>query len=62
MVNTSELLCSPVAFLDVLFHLLILKRSDSQSPINFVMDGAYLKGQIVYLLQMAYRINVISGL
>lgn len=62
MVSTLELLCFPVASLDVLFHLLILKRSDSQRSINFVTDDTYLKGQIVSLLRIAYQFHVINGL
>lgn len=47
MVSTLKLLCFPVDFLDVLFHLLIPKRCDSQRSSNFVMDGTYLKSQMV---------------
>lgn len=49
MLSTLKFLCVPIAFLDVLFHLLYLKRSDSQRSINFVMDDTFLKGQIVSL-------------
>lgn len=62
MVSTLELLCFPVAFRDVLSHLLILKRSDSQRSINVVMDGTSLEGQIVSPSQIAYHIHVINGL
>lgn len=34
--------CFPIAFLDVLFHL-IPKRSDSQISVNFIMDGHLFK-------------------
>lgn len=38
-----EVAVLPSYFLDVLFHLLIPKRCDSQRSSNFVMDGTYLE-------------------
>lgn len=56
-----EVAVLPSYFLDVLFHLLIPKRRDSQRAHNFVMDDTYLESNSS-LLWIAYHIHVINGL